>query len=124
MKKEIHPADYQLTVFKDSTTGDQWLVKSCAKSKETVKFSDGNEYPLVLVHVSSKSHPFFTGENKVLDVEGRVDKFKKRQEAASAAKKAQQEKAAALKNKSSSKKESSKVEVEAEQSAVEESAAK
>ena len=94
MKKDIHPADYRLVVYKDSTTGDTWLVKSTVQCKETVKHTDGNEYPLHLVHVSSKSHPFFTGEEKVLDVEGRVDKFKKRQEAAAKAQAAKAPKAA------------------------------
>ncbi len=86
MKKDLHPKDYRLVVYKDSNSGDTWLTRSTATSKETIKHTDGNEYPLVLVHVSSKSHPFFTGEEKVLDIEGRVDKFKKRQEAADKAK--------------------------------------
>lgn len=93
MKKGLHPESYQLVVYKDSNSGDTWLVRSTATSKETIKHEDGNEYPLILVHVSSKSHPFFTGEEKVLDVEGRVDKFKKRQEAAAAAKAAKTPKA-------------------------------
>jgi large subunit ribosomal protein L31 len=99
MKKGIHPEEYRLVVFKDSTTGDQWLVKSSASSKDTIKYEDGNEYPLVLIHVSSKSHPFFTGEERVLDVEGRVDKFQKRQQAAEEARKAQAEKAKTAKPK-------------------------
>lgn len=84
MKKDLHPEGYQLVVYKDSNSGDMWLVRSTATSKESIKYTDGNDYPLILVHVSSKSHPFFTGDEKVLDVEGRVDKFKKRQEAAKA----------------------------------------
>ncbi|MDQ5913521.1 MAG: large subunit ribosomal protein [Patescibacteria group bacterium] len=94
MKKDLHPKDYRLVVYKDSNSGDMWLTKSTAPAKENIKYTDGNEYPLVLVHVSSKSHPFFTGEEKVLDIEGRVDKFKKRQEAADKANKARAEKAA------------------------------
>jgi large subunit ribosomal protein L31 len=93
MKKGLHPESYQLVVYKDSNSGDTWLVRSTATSKETIKHEDGNEYPLILVHVSSKSHPFFTGEEKVLDVEGRVDKFKKRQEAAAKAQAAKTPKA-------------------------------
>lgn len=85
MKKDLHPKEYQLVVYKDSNSGDTWLTRSTASSKETIKWEDGNEYPLILVHVSSKSHPFFTGDEKVLDIEGRVDKFKKRQEAAAKA---------------------------------------
>ena len=93
MKKDLHPKDYRLVVYKDSNSGDMWLTKSTAPSKENIKYTDGNEYPLILVHVSSKSHPFFTGEEKVLDIEGRVDKFKKRQEAAQKAKEARTVKA-------------------------------
>ena len=91
MKKNLHPEEYQPVVYKDSNSGDTWLIRSTATSKETIKHTDGNTYPLILVHVSAKSHPFFTGDEKVLDIEGRVDKFKKRQEAAAkvqAAKKA------------------------------------
>lgn len=93
MKKDLHPKEYQLVVYKDSNSGDTWLTRSTASSKETIKWEDGNEYPLILVHVSSKSHPFFTGDEKVLDIEGRVDKFKKRQEAAAKAQAAKTAKA-------------------------------
>jgi large subunit ribosomal protein L31 len=93
MKKDLHPKGYQLVVYKDSNSGDTWLTRSTATSKETIKHTDGNEYPLILVEVSSKSHPFFTGDEKVLDIEGRVDKFKKRQEAAAKAQAARTPKA-------------------------------
>ena len=86
MKKDLHPQDYRLVVYKDSNSGDMWLTKSTAPSKENIKFTDGNEYPLVIVHVSSKSHPFFTGEEKIIDTEGRVDRFKNRAAAAEARK--------------------------------------
>jgi large subunit ribosomal protein L31 len=62
------------------------LTKSTADSKETIKWEDGNEYPLVKVHISSASHPFFTGEEKIIDTEGRVDRFKRAQEMAEARK--------------------------------------
>ena len=74
------------------------LTRSTLGSKETVRWEDGNEYPLVKVHISSASHPFFTGEEKIMDIEGRVDKFKARAEAAKKAleaKKAAAEKATA-----------------------------
>ena len=82
MKSSIHPQDYRLVVFSDEQAGFSFLTKSTAQSSETVKWEDGNEYPLVKVHISSKSHPFFTGEQKVIDTEGRVDRFAARQKAA------------------------------------------
>ena len=83
-KQELHPKDYQLTVFSDEAAGFSFLTRSTAQSEETIKWEDGNEYPLVKVQISSASHPFFTGEEKIIDTEGRVDRFKAR--AAKAAK--------------------------------------
>jgi large subunit ribosomal protein L31 len=83
-KKELHPKDYRDVVFSDEAVGFAFLTKSTAKSEETIKWEDGNEYPLVKVQISSASHPFFTGEEKIIDTEGRVDRFKAR--AAKAAK--------------------------------------
>ncbi len=60
------------------------MTRSTAQSTETIKWKDGQTYPLVKVHISSKSHPFFTGEEKIIDTEGRVDRFKARQAAAKA----------------------------------------
>ena len=82
MKSSIHPQDYRPVVFSDEQAGFAFLTKSTAASTETIKWEDGNEYPLVKVHISSASHPFFTGEEKIIDTEGRVDRFKARQEAA------------------------------------------
>ncbi len=82
MKKDIHPTDYRPVVFQDINNDWSFLTQSTAKAEGTVKWEDGNEYPLVKVHISSASHPFFTGEEKVIDIEGRVDKFKARAEAA------------------------------------------
>ena len=62
------------------------MTQSTAQTSETIKWEDGNEYPLVKVHISSKSHPFFTGEEKIIDTEGRVDRFKARAAAAEARK--------------------------------------
>jgi large subunit ribosomal protein L31 len=84
MKKTLHPDNYRPVVFKDLNSDWSILTKSTAQTEETVKWEDGNEYPLVKVHISSSSHPFFTGQEKLLDIEGRVDKFKARQEAAKA----------------------------------------
>jgi len=82
MKSSIHPQDYRLVVFSDELAGFSFLTKSTASTTETVKWEDGNEYPLVKVHISSKSHPFFTGEEKIIDTEGRVDRFAARMKAA------------------------------------------
>jgi large subunit ribosomal protein L31 len=87
LKKDIHPSDYRPVVFQDLSSGDTFLTKSTAKTTETIKL-DGNEYPLVKVHISSSTHPFFTGQEKLLDMEGRVDKFKARAEAAQKAREA------------------------------------
>lgn len=86
MKKTIHPENYRLVVFEDLNNGHRLLTRSTVDSKETTKWDDGNEYPLVKVHISSASHPFFTGEERILDIEGRVDKFKARAAAGAAAK--------------------------------------
>ncbi len=78
MKKEIHPKDYRLVVFKDISNDEMILTKSCTKSRETIVFTDGKEYPLVKMEVSSFSHPFFTGKVKFVDTAGRIDKFNKK----------------------------------------------
>lgn len=77
MKAGIHP-EYRDVVFQDVTSDFKILTRSTLSSKETVKWEDGNEYPLIKVEVSSSSHPFYTGQNKVIDTSGRVDKFRKR----------------------------------------------
>lgn len=86
MKKDIHPTNYRQVVFQDLNDNTSFLTRSTVSSDETVKWEDGNEYPLVKVHISSSSHPFYTGQEKLLDIEGRVDKFKARAEAAAKAK--------------------------------------
>ena len=77
MKADIHP-EYRDVVFQDVTSDFKILTRSTLSSKETVKWEDGNEYPLIKIEVSSSSHPFYTGQNKVIDTSGRVDKFRKR----------------------------------------------
>lgn len=91
MKKGVHPDDYRPVVFQDLNDNSTIITRSTAAAEETITI-DGVEYPLVKVHISSSSHPFFTGEERIVDVEGRVDKFKARQ---AAAQKARQTKAAA-----------------------------
>ena len=88
MKKSLHPTNYRFVVFSDEVAGFAFLTRSTADSKETIKWEDGNEYPLVKVHISSASHPLFTGEEKIIDTEGRVDRFKRAQEMAAARKEA------------------------------------
>ena len=88
MKKSLHPTNYRFVVFSDEVAGFAFLTRSTADSKETIKWEDGNEYPLVKMHISSASHPFFTGEEKIIDTEGRVDRFKRAQEMAAARKEA------------------------------------
>ncbi len=86
MKNKLHPTDYRPVVFSDETANFAFLTQSTAQSTETIKWEDGNEYPLVKVHISSASHPFFTGEEKIIDTEGRVDRFKAKFAAAEARK--------------------------------------
>jgi len=78
MKKGIHPETYRTVVFKDISVDKSWIGKSAANSKETVKWEDGNEYPLIKLEISNQSHPFFTGKMKFVDTAGRIDKFKKK----------------------------------------------
>lgn len=85
MKKDIHPNNYRPVVFQDLNNGFAFLTRSTVATDDTIDWEDGNTYPLVKVHISSNSHPFFTGEERVLDIEGRVDKFKARAKAAAAA---------------------------------------
>ena len=82
MKKEIHPTTYRPVVFQDLNNGSMFLTRSTVATDDTIKYEDGKEYPLVKVHISSASHPFFTGEERIVDIEGRVDKFKARAKAA------------------------------------------
>ena len=80
MKAGIHP-EYREVVFQDVTSDFQFLTRSTladSKKKETVKWEDGNEYPLIKVDISSASHPFYTGKHKIMDTAGRVDRFRKR----------------------------------------------
>lgn len=82
MKKDLHPTDYKLVVFQDDAAGFSFLTRAVVNTPDTVKWEDGNTYPLVKIHISSASHPFYTGQEKLVDVEGRVDRFKARQAAA------------------------------------------
>jgi large subunit ribosomal protein L31 len=80
MKEGIHPQSYRFVVFKDMSNGTSFRSRSTANSKETVKWEDGNEYPLIKLEISNTSHPFFTGKSMLVDTAGRIDKFNKRYE--------------------------------------------
>ncbi|TCK00031.1 type B 50S ribosomal protein L31 [Nocardia alba] len=77
MKANIHP-DYHPVVFEDASTGKQFLTRSTATSDRTIEWADGNTYPLMLVDVTSDSHPFWTGTARNLDTQGRVEKFERK----------------------------------------------
>ena len=77
MKADTHP-EYREVVFQDLSSDFAFLTRSTVQSKETIKWEDGNEYPLIKVEVSSASHPFYTGKHKLMDTGGRVDRFKRR----------------------------------------------
>ncbi len=78
MKKDIHPDNYRLVVFKDMSSGVAFLTRSTVNTKETITWEDGNEYPLYKLEISDASHPFFTGKKVFVDSAGQVDKFMRR----------------------------------------------
>ena len=78
MKKGIHPENYRFVVFKDMSNGHTFLSRSSAQTKETLKWDDGKEYPLIKLEISNTSHPFFTGQKVLVDTAGRIDKFKRK----------------------------------------------
>ena len=77
MKKGIHP-NYRPVVFQDTSAHFSFLSRSCAKTNQTTKWEDGQEYPLITLDISSASHPFFTGKMKFVDTTGRVEKFQRK----------------------------------------------
>ena len=77
MKAEIHP-DYNLVLFRDRASGKVFLTRSTMTSDKTEKWEDGNEYPIVEVEISSESHPFYTGKQRIMDSAGRVERFNAR----------------------------------------------
>lgn len=93
MKTSIHPDNYREVVFQDSTTNTTYLTRSTVATDEEITL-DGKKYPLVKLYISASSHPFFTGEERIVDIEGRVDKFKARAAAGAAGKDARAKKAA------------------------------
>ena len=77
MKAGIHP-NYQLVVFRDLASGESFLTRSTTGSGKTIEWEDGNTYPVIDVEISSASHPFYTGKQRILDSAGRVEKFNQR----------------------------------------------
>lgn len=73
MKADIHP-EYRYVVFRDINNGDEFVTRSCAPARDTTEI-DGEEYPLIVLDVSSTSHPFYTGTQRIMDTEGRVERF-------------------------------------------------
>jgi large subunit ribosomal protein L31 len=80
MKQGIHPQGYRFVIFKDMSNNTSFLSRSTANSKETAKWEDGNDYPVIKLEISNTSHPFFTGKSMLVDTAGRIDKFNKRYE--------------------------------------------
>lgn len=78
MKTDIHPKNYRRVIFQDASSTARFLIGSAVETKETAKWTDGKEYPLFMVEISSESHPFYTGADKALDTAGRAEKFKAR----------------------------------------------
>ena len=78
MKKDIHPKEYRQVIFSDGTSGKDFLIGSTVKTTKTAKWTDGKEYPVFNVEISSASHPFYPGQSKTIDTAGRVEKFKTR----------------------------------------------
>ena len=75
MKKDLHPQNYRLVVFLDSSCDYSFITRSTIETTETIKWTDGKEYPLYKLEISDKSHPFFTGKQNLVDTDGRIEKF-------------------------------------------------
>ncbi len=78
MKKDIHPENYRLVVFQDSSCDYQFMTRSTIDTDQTIKWKDGKEYPLYKLEISDKSHPFFTGTQNLVDTAGRIEKYMKK----------------------------------------------
>ena len=78
MKKDIHPKEYRYVVFQDVSCNYSFLTNSSIQTKDKIKWEDGKEYPLFKLDISSKSHPYFTGQQNLVDTAGRIEKFNKK----------------------------------------------
>jgi len=77
MKSGIHP-EYRPVVFQDASSGYAFLTRSTIRTDRTIQWEDGNEYPLATLEISSHSHPFYTGQQRLVDTAGRVERFKRK----------------------------------------------
>jgi len=77
VKPDIHP-EYRYVVYQDTSSDFSFLTRSTIETSDTVEWEDGNTYPLAKVEISSASHPFFTGKQKLIDTGGRVERFQRR----------------------------------------------
>ena len=78
MRKDIHPKEYRLVVFKDMSNDYTFVTKSCVQTRDNIVWEDGVEYPLFKLEISHTSHPFYTGKIKLVDTAGRIEKFNNR----------------------------------------------
>ena len=78
MKKEIHPNNYRMVIFHDNSSGERFLIGSTIETEKTDTWTDKKTYPVAFIDVSSASHPFYTGQEKIMDIAGRVERFKAR----------------------------------------------
>ena len=78
MKKDLHPSNYRMVVFKDISCDKAFLTRSTMNSRETIVWEDGKEYPLIKLEITSESHPFYTGRVSFVDTAGRIEKFNRK----------------------------------------------
>ena len=78
MKAGIHPDGYRAVVFQDAAVDFAFLTRACVETKDTIEWEDGKTYPLYKLDISSASHPFYTGKQRIVDTAGRVERFRRR----------------------------------------------
>ena len=78
MLKNTHPKNYRYVVFQDVSCDYSFLTQSTIETKDTIKWEDGKEYPLYKLDISNKSHPYFTGQQNLVDTAGRIEKYLKK----------------------------------------------
>ncbi len=78
MKEGIHP-NYREVVFHDTAANVKWITRSTVATNRKITMEDGKEYPLVVLEISSASHPFYTGkQQRIVDTGGRVERFRQK----------------------------------------------
>lgn len=78
MKEGIHPAEYREIVFQDTSADFAFLTRACVETTDTIEWEDGKTYPMYKLDISSASHPFYTGKQRIVDTAGRVERFRRR----------------------------------------------